>query len=431
MTELEQECLFIPDHKPLLRAVYDIRSLINGVSGLELGVVVVAIDEDVTLWRLSNETTHRLRLQIHGHLNGILRKDDRLYNTNALEWLFVLPKLRSSAVLTLAMLKIRETLGDSLPVNGINIPIRWRCGAAISSDEKEDPLYLIQSARIARLHCGDNQLGSAIYDTAMEGASEQRCGLRDDLMSAFSGKGDLQLFLQPKVEAATGRCIGAEALLRWRRDNGQWQPAEDTFAAIEQFGLREHFNVWLFSTSARVCAQLSDSCGPISLSINLSANDLLDLGVPELLRQTLDVWGVSASSITVEITETAMLGNLDIISNVLYRFRDIGVKLSIDDFGTGYSGMSHLQALPVDEVKIDKRFINDITGSTRDREITASIIELSHRLGVAVVAEGVESHDTAELLAAMRCDYLQGFHFSKAIPVDEFVVWYMERQIHR
>jgi EAL domain-containing protein (putative c-di-GMP-specific phosphodiesterase class I) len=164
------------------------------------------------------------------------------------------------------------------------------------------------------------------------------------------------------------------------------------------------------------------------LSVTLSANDLLDPEVPDLLAQALDTWNVDPSAIQLEITETSVVKDADSVSDVLLRLRQLGVSLSIDDFGTGFSGMSNLQILPVQEVKVDQSFIRNIVDSKRDQEITESIIRLAHRLELQVVAEGVETRAAADLLAAMGCEWLQGFLYAPALPLEQFIAWYQTHE---
>ncbi|MBP9592631.1 MAG: EAL domain-containing protein, partial [Steroidobacteraceae bacterium] len=150
---------------------------------------------------------------------------------------------------------------------------------------------------------------------------------------------------------------------------------------------------------------------------------------PELISQALSTWNVSPERLCLEITETSMIDDAEgvSVSAVLGRLRALGLSLSIDDFGTGFSGMSRLKRLSVQEVKIDRSFVVDLLNSSRDREIAASIIDLSHRLGVEVTAEGVEDEQTAGLLAEMACDHIQGFLYSKALPPADFVAWVRSR----
>jgi EAL domain-containing protein (putative c-di-GMP-specific phosphodiesterase class I) len=261
----------------------------------------------------------------------------------------------------------------------------------------------------------------------MDDLDDRLMNFDHELRTAFSGDCGLQLYLQPQIEAKSGHCLGAEALLRWCRADGEWVAPQVLLAAIERLGLRHQFNRWLFLAASQTCHKLASSGVDIRLSINLSANDLLDPEMPDLLIQALNTWNVAATAIRLEITETSMVQDTSSVIDVLLRLRQLDVSLSIDDFGTGYSGMSNLKILPVQEVKVDQSFIRNLVESKHDQEITESIIRLSHRLGLQVVAEGVETREVAQLLTAMGCEWLQGFLFSPAIPLKQFIAWCHER----
>lgn len=406
-------------------ALSEIPLLARRTDGSGLGAIVFIVHPDTAFYRLSPESALRLRQEVTHRLGKQLREADRLYSINHWEWLIVLPGLRSSATLTLAMLKLRHLFDErGLSVDGIALRLPVSCGAAIHPDDGEDALHLVQSARIAGLHAERGGIGSALYDPGMEELDDRLRGFDHELRMAFSGDSRLQLYLQPKIEAGSGACVGAEALLRWCRADGEWVSPPELLAAIERLGLRPRFNRWLFLAAGQISHRLALSGIDIGLSINLSANDLLDPEMPGLLEQALATWNVAPTAIWLEITETSMVQDTGNVVEVLSRLRQLGASLSIDDFGTGFSGMSNLKKLPVQEIKVDQSFICNIVESQRDREITESIVRLSHRLGLQVTAEGVESREAANLLTAMGCEWLQGFLFSPALPLAQFIAWY-------
>jgi EAL domain-containing protein (putative c-di-GMP-specific phosphodiesterase class I) len=410
-------------------ALSEIPLFTHGADGSGLGVITFVVHPDTAFYRLSPESALRLRQEITHRLNEQLRETDRLYSISSREWLIVLPGLRSSATLSMAMLKLQHMFDEKqLSVDGITLRLPVSCGAAIYPDDGDDALHLVQSARIAGLHAERSGEASALYDPRMEELDDRLKDFDHELQQAFSGDSGLRLHLQPQIETLSGRCGGAEALLRWRRGNGEWVSPLELLAAIERLGLRHRFNRWLFLTAGQICHQLALSEIGIMLSVNLSANDLLDPEVPDLLAQALDTWNVDPSAIQLEITETSVVKDADSVSDVLLRLRQLGVSLSIDDFGTGFSGMSNLQILPVQEVKVDQSFIRNIVDSKRDQEITESIIRLAHRLELQVVAEGVETRAAADLLAAMGCEWLQGFLYAPALPLEQFIAWYQTHE---
>ena len=409
-------------------ALSEIPLFARRTDGSSLGVIVFNVHPDTAFYRLSPESSLRLRQLITLRLNEKLRATDRLFSISSMEWLIVLPGLRSSATLTMAMLKLRQLFDErSLVVDGIVLRLPVSCGAAIHPEDGDDALYLVQSARIAALHAAKSGTGGELYGSEMEELDDRLKHFDHELRVAFSNDDGLELYLQPQVEAQSGWCAGAEALLRWKRDNGEWVSPPELLAAIERLGLRQRFNRWLFMMAGQIAQKLVLSGIDIRLSVNLSANDLLDPEVPDLLEQALKTWNIPSNLIRLEITETSMVQDTESVMDVLLRLRQLGASLSIDDFGTGFSGMSHLKNLPVQEVKVDQSFVQNIVESKRDQEITGSIIRLSHRLGLHVVAEGVETLEAANLLRDLGCEWLQGYLFAPAMPVAQFIDWYRAR----
>lgn len=393
----------------------------------ELGVISISLRPTPLIYRLSGEQVTRLEHDVEQRLRGLLRDADRLYEVGCGEWLILLPHLPSRAVLTLGMLKIDRVFADSsFPLDGMNIRIELNCGAAVGPEHGLDAVYLFQSARIASLNAQNKMLPGLIYQDEMEERQSDVADLERELRHAFNGQTPLELFLQPKISARSGRCEAAEALLRWQRGGESWVPPPVVTNLIQRLGLRKTFNRWLFNRAARILSELAEHQVELVVSINLSVSDLYDHEVPELIEQALATWHAAPQQLCVEITETEMVGDDESeagVFDVLRRLRALGVKLSIDDFGTGFSGMERLKQTAVDEIKIDRSFVVDILNSERDRQIATSIIGLAHRLGIPVTAEGVEDADTIELLAWLGCDCFQGFYFSPALPVEEFIDW--------
>ena len=412
----------------LATALLDIPELAHQSRDALLGVIVLAIEPDMAFYRLQPESLQRFQHEIAARLRDIKRPNDLLYLINPREWLLVFPDLRSTATLTMAMFKLQRVFNArQLNIDGLSLRLSTACGGAMYPEDGKDALYLVQSARIASLHARHREEGNALYHPDMEELDDHLKTFEQEIRSALQSENGLQLFLQPQIDAASGRCIGAECLLRWRRENGQWVSPPELLAAIGRLGLRQLFNRWLFQSLGLIYRKLETSGISLRLSVNLSANDLLDLEMPDLFGQALATWGIDPSMILLEITETGMVQYTEHVADVLERFRKQGTQLSIDDFGTGFSGMSNLKNLPVQEVKIDKNFIRNIATSPRDKEIVSSIIGLSHRLGLHVVAEGVETRESADILAAMACDCLQGFLFSPGMPPNEFINWYRQQ----
>jgi EAL domain-containing protein (putative c-di-GMP-specific phosphodiesterase class I) len=420
----------LPAALPRLRqALTDLTRLAHAADPARCqGLVVFSLLREPVLLRLAPEAVARLSTQITERLRAALRPADRLYLLGEWEWLILLPNLPSSAPVHLAMLKFRRVFYQPpLTIGGVEVGLNAVCGAALSPEQGDDPLHLVQSARIAALTACRTGEWVALYDPGMEQESVQQQNLVAELHQAIA-ENLISLYLQPQIDIATGRCTHAEALLRWQRHNGEWVQPPLTMATVERGGLRHAFNRWLFQTAAATLAQLRDAGVPVDLSVNITANDLLDPEMPDLVAQALLLWHLPPQRLSLEITETVAVEESQQVNDVLRRLRSLGVLLSIDDFGTGYSGMTYLQQLPVQEVKIDRRFVAPIADSSRDREIIRSITGLAKSLGLRIVAEGVETEAVMALLGELGCTAAQGYLHSRARPLPDFIAWWKARE---
>jgi EAL domain-containing protein (putative c-di-GMP-specific phosphodiesterase class I)/GGDEF domain-containing protein len=408
----------------LFQALADLAHLQKEIDGRAChGLVILSLQPNAALLRLTPETNELLRREISWRLAGVLREQDRLYALGNWEWLALLPGLPSPAAITLATMKLHRVFHQPpLAINGSELDIQAICGSAIYPDHGHDPQHLIQSARIAALYSSPQNEWSSIYQPGMEQGNAQQVSLARKLNEALR-EDRLQLFLQPQLDIHDNHCRHAEALLRWQLPGGAWINPSQTIEILERNGLRPNFNRWLFQRAALYLSLLRDTGKEMSLSVNLTANDLLDPEVPDLLAQALSTWNLPTGNLTLEITETVAVQESREVEKILRQLRAMNIRLSIDDFGTGYAGIAYLQHLPVQEIKVDKRFILPLVKSPRDQDITRSIIELAHKLDLQVVAEGVETPETLESLRQMRCERAQGYLYSRALPFETFLEW--------
>lgn len=397
-----------------------------------LGIVNFTVLSDPALLRLTPEVDRHLRAEVTRRLAGALRPRDRLYSASHWEWLLVLAELPSSVPLMLAMLRLDALFADSLTTfDGSFLTLRVACGGALYPDNGTEPRHLVQSSRIACLTADRTGSRFAAYDPAMEQTDNAQQQLHAELPRALSGAPGLSLSLQPQIDLSSGRCVGCEALLRWHLPAGDHIPPNHTLAAVERLGLRATFTRWLLQQAMQIQNRLRAENIHVVLSVNLSANDLLDAELPDLIAQTLATWELTSDCLLLELTETLMIEDTEQVIGVLQNLRKQGFHLSIDDFGTGYASMSYLQRLPVQEVKIDQSFVRYAETSERDREIIASLAQLAHRLDMVVVAEGIETVEAAEIVAQLGCDRAQGYLYAAAMPLEEFILWWRNHGARR
>lgn len=236
-------------------------------------------------------------------------------------------------------------------------------------------------------------------------------------------KNEFKLYYQPKIDIKTRKLIGAEALIRWYHETLQFIPAESSIGLAEKSGLIYSLSDWVNHEAIKQCALFKKNGYDFVISINISAKLLHDLTLPETLANLTQQYGIEPRNICIEITESTAMANPAISLDILTRFRIKGFSLSIDDFGTGYSSLVELQRMPCSELKIDKSFIMNLTKNSPEYIIARSIIQLGHEFGLTVVAEGVETAKTFELLKELGCDIAQGYYVGYPMSISEFNTW--------
>jgi diguanylate cyclase (GGDEF)-like protein len=310
-------------------------------------------------------------------------------------------------------------LGDQTVDLGAGIGIaRWPQDAG-------DAETLLVRAEIAMYGAKHGSEPVRLYDPGLDSGSTQTLSLLSELRHAIEA-GELRLFLQPKVALDSRRLVGAEALVRWQHPQRGLVPPLEFIPFAEQTGFVRKLTQWVFEEAARqwrVLAAAADDGPPLRLSVNLSTRDLMDAELPDRFEAVLRRHGVPESAFCLEITESAIMDDPKRALGTLEALSARGFKLSIDDFGTGYSSLAYLRRLPVDELKIDRSFVQGMQHNAEDAKIVRSTIDLAHNLGLSVVAEGVEHAADLDMLAGLGCDEGQGYHLSRPLPLAEFQTW--------
>jgi len=316
--------------------------------------------------------------------------------------------------------QVRETLRAPFDLRGHAATLTASIGIAMYPDDALDPETLIKYANTAM--GGAKQAGRDGYRFFTAGMNVQvlaRLDLELALRHALEHE-QFILYYQPKVDLRTGRISGVEALLRWRRPGyGLVAPAEFV-PVLEDTGLIVRVGAWVIHAACRQIAEWRDSeVGPVHVAVNVSSRQFAEGDLEGEVTRALAQYQVAPELLELELTETALMSNAERTIVVLGKLKKIGVKVAIDDFGTGYSSLAYLQRFPIDKLKIDIAFVRNITSNPNDAAIALAIVSMAHSLKLSVVAEGVESRPQLEYLRRNRCDEIQGFYFSRALPALE------------
>jgi EAL domain-containing protein (putative c-di-GMP-specific phosphodiesterase class I)/GGDEF domain-containing protein len=262
-----------------------------------------------------------------------------------------------------------------------------------------------------------------VFSAEQNAVFMRRFRIANEFGAALSDDSQLRLVFQPKIELATGRCIGAEALLRWRHPAlGEVSPGE-FIPVIEQTSLARAATRWVLERALRQLASWRRAGLALQVAVNVSAVNLLEADFCEHVLSRLRAHDLAPGALAIEITESALMSKRALAAATLEGLAAGGVQLAIDDFGTGYSSLAYLQSVPAKVVKIDQSFIRDLDQDERKRALVATMIKLSHDLGQLVVAEGVETAPVAQFLAGAGCDQVQGYLYARPQAPEQFEEW--------
>jgi diguanylate cyclase (GGDEF)-like protein len=258
------------------------------------------------------------------------------------------------------------------------------------------------------------------FARGMDAGSEERVQLESDLHQAIVQK-QFELYYQPKVNTSSGAVRSAEALIRWRHPVRGLVPPDGFIPLAEECGLIGAIGEWVVREACRQARAWQDAgLPPMRISVNLSPSQFRGGGLTDTIRRALDDMGLEPQYLEIELTESAVMSDPEESIAILEELSEMGVLVSVDDFGTGYSSMSYLRRLPIDKLKIDRVFINEIVSRPEDASIVRAIVSLAHSLRLKVVAEGVETPAQLDFLKAVGCDEYQGYHFSRPVPAADF-----------
>jgi diguanylate cyclase (GGDEF)-like protein len=317
---------------------------------------------------------------------------------------------------------ILRSLEQPLSLQEQTVDLGAGIGVAGYPAHGESSEVLLSHVEVAMYTAKRKGSGVVIYDPAIDQSSQESLSLLSELRRALE-RDEFMLYLQPKLDLATGAVVGGEALVRWVHPEKGFIGPDNFIPFAETTGFIRMLTTWMMEKVARLSAQLQAQGLQLKFSVNLSTRDLLDQELPAAFGAILERHRLTPAALCLEITESAIMDDPARAQATLDRLAAMGFALSIDDFGTGYSSLAYLKRLPVDELKIDKSFVMKMAQDQDDAKIVRSTVDLGHNLGLRVVAEGVESEEVWFLLRQMGCDQGQGYFMGKPMPVERFLEW--------
>ena len=365
---------------------------------------------------------------VTARLAGSLRAEDTLARMGGDEFVVLLEALDSDPQLAaeyaaVTAKKLLKSLSGSYWVDGHELSISASIGIALhplGSQVAADVLKQADTAMYRAKHAGRNDLH--FFAPAMQVAIDQRLQLQSELRQAMQ-RGQLHLVFQPQLELASGRVAGVEALVRWQHpERGEVLPGQ-FIALAEETGLIQELGHWVLEQSCAALARWLPSWPQLLVAVNLSPRELRQIGCVERIRACLQRYRLPASALELEITEGVLLEDVDLCIANMQALRALGVHFAIDDFGTGYSSLTYLKRLPLDRLKIDRSFTQDMEGDSNGLMLVQTILVIARNLGLACIAEGIESHAQLEILRQHGCSMGQGYYFSRPLAEADFLEW--------
>jgi diguanylate cyclase (GGDEF)-like protein len=405
-----------------------IMQAINHVGRVELELAVIFVDLDHFKYvndGFGHLVGDDLLRVIARELQALVRSGDTVARLGGDEFVLLLHDLKNAAfAATTISRKVLERFSRSFLVGTREFTVTASIGISLYPGDGQDPEMLLMNADAAMYHAKETGRNTFQFSAPeMKNKAIERFALEGALRRALQ-LGQFELHYQPQVLIATGEAIGMEALIRWRHSELGLIPPAQFIAIAEETGLIIPIGEWVLRTA---CAQNKawQNAGfpPLTVSVNLSALQLRQAGLADLVARILDETGLDARYLDLELTETMVMGKSQSVIDCLHALKALGVTLSIDDFGTGYSNLGYLKSFPLDQLKIDRSFVNDLPESSNAASIARAIVSMGHSLGLRVIAEGVETAAQAQFLAAIWCEYAQGYLYCKPLPAAEFALW--------
>ena len=373
---------------------------------------------------LGHAAGDELLCQVSQRLQACLRTTDMVARLSGDEFLLLLGAVEDERAITTMASKVMEQLAPTFNLQGMTVHASGSLGISVSPRDGDALETLLKHADLAMYQAkaaGRNTF--RFFDESMNANMLAHLHLVNALRQALASDG-LQLYYQPQLSLTSGRVIGAEALLRWHHPELGWVPPNQFIPVAESSGLIHELGTWVLYRACRDARAFRiQGLADLTVAVNVSPLQFRRGNLKELVAQALAAHALPPSALELEITESVLIDDRQRPNETLDSLHELGVRIAIDDFGTGYSNLSYLQRYPLHRLKIDRSFTSQLTSSPQAAGIVQAIIEMGHCLRLQLVAEGVEDMTTLTRLRNAGCEFGQGFHWSPAIPADQFIAF--------
>jgi diguanylate cyclase (GGDEF)-like protein len=391
-----------------------------------LGLSVAVLACDLDRFRAVNESFghsagDRLLAAVAARLESSLRPGDTVARMGGDEFAVLGEDLGGAGEAAEITRRVQEAFSSPFPLDGGEVRVTASTGVAVAIGGGDGDLLLREASAARERARGRGRGRVEVFDDAMRAVAPWHQATEHELRDAI-GLGQLRLVYQPIVALASGEVVGVEALVRWHHPSRGLLGPVDFIPLAEESGLIEDLGRWVLQEA---CVQatgwqsLGGADRPLLLSVNVSVQQFRDEGWAAEVAGVLAATGMPGSRLVLEITESTLMDDSEVSGMRLQELRDLGVRLAVDDFGTGYSSLAYLRRMPVDFLKIDKSFVDGVTGDAHESALARAVVKLAATLGLAAVAEGIERPEQAEILSTLGCRYGQGLWLGPPMPPGE------------
>jgi diguanylate cyclase (GGDEF)-like protein len=374
---------------------------------------------------LGHHNGDRVLQQLANRLRSVLREHETIARLGGDEFAILVPAFTEQAEVVAVAERILQALEEPFVTAGLALEVDAAIGIALFPEHGDRVAKLLRAADVAMYVGKESLAGYTFFSPAADKTDDgsKRLTLIGELRGALERR-ELILYYQPKVELPGGKVAGVEALVRWKHPRGGLLAPDEFIPLLEQSSLLRQVTLYLVETALSDCGAWRAHGHDLTVAVNLSIRNLLDSQLPAELSALVRKLGLTPDCLELEITESMLMSDPDRVMRVCTSLRRHGFRLTVDDFGTGYSSLAYLQRLPVTALKVDKSFVAAMDRGDNDSStIVRSTVDLAHNLGLAVIAEGVETEAAYNKLASLGCDLVQGFLVSRPMPQEQLLAW--------